>query len=32
MAKPKPGSDIAAELLARYGRLIATQPGLQRKG
>lgn len=32
MAKPKPAPDIPAEQLARYDRLIATQPGLQRKG
>jgi hypothetical protein len=32
MAKSKPASDIAAEQLAHYDRLIATQPGLRRKG
>jgi hypothetical protein len=32
MAKAKPAPDIAPERLARYDRLIATQPGLQRKG
>lgn len=32
MPKAKPAPDIAAGQLARYDRLIATQPGLQRKG
>ncbi|MGZ6261011.1 MAG: hypothetical protein ACXWN5_09210 [Candidatus Limnocylindrales bacterium] len=32
MPKAKPAPDIAAEQVARYDRLIAAQPGLQRKG